>query len=43
MILAKIKENLIHAKETSPLFNTKLFVYNYEQKLKGLVISHRNN
>ena len=38
--LSKIKEKINHAKKTSPLFNTKLFVLNYEQKLKDLIISH---
>tara|TARA_B100000214_G_C23672816_1_gene492768 strand:- start:80 stop:661 length:582 start_codon:yes stop_codon:yes gene_type:complete len=38
--LAKIKEKIYHAKKTSSLFNTKLFVFNYEQKLKDLVKSH---
>ena len=39
--LEMIKEKITNAKKTSPLFNTKLFVYNYEKKLKDLLISHR--
>tara|TARA_Y100001968_G_scaffold251241_1_gene236439 strand:- start:340 stop:2337 length:1998 start_codon:yes stop_codon:yes gene_type:complete len=38
--LAKIKENLIQARATSSLFNTSLFVLNYEKRLKELIKSH---
>ena len=42
MKLSQIKENLDHAKATSSLFKTELFVFNYEQKLKELVVTHSN-
>ena len=38
--LENIKEKINYAIKTSTLFNTKLFVSNYEQKLKDLVTSH---
>jgi len=41
--LAEIKEQIKNAKTTSSLFNTKLFVLNYEQKLKELVTSYCNS
>jgi len=41
--LEKIKKNINQAKSKSSLFNTKLFVINYEQKLKDLVTSHSNS
>tara|TARA_Y100001968_G_C19414026_1_gene747973 strand:+ start:212 stop:2209 length:1998 start_codon:yes stop_codon:yes gene_type:complete len=40
--LAKIRQNINHAKATSSLFNTKLFVFNYEKKIKELIMCNCN-